>query len=34
LVTDDLFKQYGWRVLDRITEMYKKIIHQSPSYRK
>lgn len=34
LVSDDLFKQYGWRVMDRIQEMYHKIIHQAPSYRK
>lgn len=34
LVSDDLFKQYGWRVVDRIQEMYHKIIHQAPSYRK
>ncbi|WP_300912208.1 hypothetical protein [Paramuribaculum intestinale] len=34
LVSDDLFKQYGWRVFDRIQEMYKKIVHQAPSYRK
>ena len=34
LVSDDLFKQYGWRVFDRIQEMYTKIVHQSPSYRK
>lgn len=34
LVSDDLFKQYGWRVVDRIQEMFKKIVHQAPSYRK
>lgn len=34
LVSDDLFKQYGWRVMDRMQEMYHKIIHQAPSYRK
>lgn len=34
LVSDDLFKQYGWRVIDRIQEMYHKIVHQGPSYRK
>lgn len=33
LVSDDLFKQYGWRVMDRIQEMYYRIIHQAPSYR-
>lgn len=34
LVSDDLFKQYGWRVVDRIQEIYKRIVHQGPSYRK
>lgn len=33
LVSDDLFKQYSWRVMDRIQEMYYRIIHQAPSYR-
>lgn len=34
LVSDDLFKQYGWRVMDRLQELYHRIIHQGPSYRK
>lgn len=34
LVSDDLFKQYGWRVVDRIQEIYTKIIHPGKSYRK
>ena len=33
LVSDDLFKQYGWRVVDRLQEIYHKIIHQGQSYR-
>lgn len=34
LTSDDLFKQYGWRVIDRIQEIYARVIHRAPTYRK
>lgn len=33
LVADDLFEQYGWRVVDRFNEVYERIIHTGESYR-
>lgn len=33
LTPNDLPEPYGWRVVDRFTEMYYTIAHKGPSYR-
>ena len=33
LTPHDLPDHYGWRVVDRFTEMYQTIVHRGPSYR-